>query len=157
VREAGITSAVPFRGVDWLRQYQQVGSEKLFMANQREVDPEYFSVMRLMLLRGRLLTDRDTASSEPVVVISESVARQAFPGEEPIGKQLDFPGPRTIVGVVKDVRYKGLDQPPSPAIYVPAAQSPRSWFAWSCEPPSTAAEWAPRCEAWSTRSTRRFR
>ena len=124
VREAGITSAVPFRGVDWLRQYQQVGSEKLFMANQREVDPEYFSVMRLVLLRGRLLTARDTASSEPVAVISESVAREAFPGEEPIGKQLDFPGPRTIVGVVKDVRYKGLDQPPSPAIYVPAAQSP---------------------------------
>jgi predicted permease len=124
VRQAGITSAVPFRGVDWLRQYQQVGSEKLFMANQREVDPEYFSVMRLVLLRGRLLTARDTASSEAVVVISESVAREAFPGEEPIGKRIDFPGPRTIVGVVKDVRYKGLDQPPSPAIYVPAAQSP---------------------------------
>jgi len=110
--------------VDWLRQYQQVGSEKLFMANQREVDPEYFSVMRLVLLRGRLLTARDTASSEAVVVISESVAREAFPGEEPIGKRIDFHGPRTIVGVVKDVRYKGLDQPPFPAIYEPAAQNP---------------------------------
>jgi len=124
VREAGITSAVPFRGVDWLRRYQRVGSGESYVANQREVDPEYFSVMRLVLLRGRLLTGRDTASSEAVAVISESVARQAFPGEEPIGKRIAFPDPRTIVGVVKDVRYRGLDQPPSPAIYVPAAQSP---------------------------------
>ncbi len=124
VREAGITSAVPFRGVDWLWEYQRVGYHETYMANRREVDPEYFSVMRLVLLRGRLFTSRDTVSSEPVVVISESVARQAFPGEEPIGKQLDLHGPRTIVGVVKDVRYKGLDQAPFPAIYEPAAQSP---------------------------------
>jgi putative ABC transport system permease protein len=124
VREAGIASAVPFRGVDWLGPYKRVGYEKSYMANHREVDPEYFSVMRLVLLRGRLLTDRDTVSSEPVVVITESVARQVFPGEEPIGKQLDFHGPRTIVGVVKDIRYKGLDQPPFPAIYRSAAQSP---------------------------------
>ena len=124
VRQAGITSAVPFRGVDWLRQYQRVGSKESFTANQREVDPEYFSVMRLVLLRGRLLTARDTASSEAVAVISDSVARQAFPGEEPIGKRIDVPGPHTIVGVVKDVRYQGLDRPPSPAIYVPAAQDP---------------------------------
>ncbi len=124
VREAGVTSAVPFRGVDWMYRYKRVGYEKIYMANVREVDPAYFSVMRLVLLRGRLLTDRDTVSSEPVLVISESVARQVFPGEEPIGKRLDPLGPHTIVGVVKDVRYKGLDQPPSPAIYVPAAQSP---------------------------------
>jgi predicted permease len=124
VSEAGITSAVPFRGVDWLRNYQRVGSGKNYIANLREVNPAYFSVMRLVLLRGRLLTDRDTSSSEPVVVVSESVARQVFPAEEPIGKQLGLYGPRTIVGVVKDVRYKGLDQAPFPAIYEPAAQSP---------------------------------
>ena len=126
VREAGITSAVPFRGVDWLGTYTRVGYEKSYLANHREVDPEYFSVMRLVLLRGRLLTGRDTASSEPVVVISELVARQAFPGEEPIGKRIldRNDSQKTIVGVVKDVRYKGLDQAPFPAIYEPAAQSP---------------------------------
>jgi putative ABC transport system permease protein len=60
------------------------------------------------------------------VVISELVARQAFPGEEPIGKRIldRNDSQKTIVGVVKDVRYKGLDQAPFPAIYEPAAQSP---------------------------------
>jgi hypothetical protein len=124
VREAGIMSAVPFRGVDRLREYQPVGYEKSYLANLREVTPGYFSVMRLALLRGRLLTDRNTVSSEPAVVISESVAREVFPGEEPIGKRLDLHGPRAIIGIVKDVRYKGLDQTPFPAIYEPAAQNP---------------------------------
>jgi putative ABC transport system permease protein len=124
VLDAGITSAVPFRGTDWMRVVSRYGHEKGYFANQRDVNPGYFSVMRLTLLRGRLFTDRDTSSSERVVVVSESFARQAFPAEEPIGRQLDIHGPRTIVGIVKDVRYQGLDRAPVPAIYIPKAQDP---------------------------------
>lgn len=124
VVDAGLTSAVPFRGVDWHYTIRRYGEKKAHEANARQVTPEYFSVMRLPLLRGRLLTTRDTASSERVLVISESFALRAFPGEDPIGKQVDLDGPRTIVGVVKDVRYQGLDKAPLPAIYIPRAQDP---------------------------------
>jgi predicted permease len=125
VREAGITSAVPFRGVDWLLNYRRVGYERYNIANLREVDPAYFRVMRLALVRGRLLTEGDTASSEPVAVVTEAAARQTFPDEEAIGKQIDFGGgPVTIVGIVRDVHYTGFDRKPEPALYVPASQDP---------------------------------
>jgi putative ABC transport system permease protein len=124
VRDAGITSAVPFRGVDWMLMIRRFGEEKRYPANGREVTPDYFRIMRIGLLKGRLLTDRDTASSERVLVVSESFARAAFPGEDAIGKQLDLHGPRTIVGIVHDVRYESLDRAPQPAIYIPRAQQP---------------------------------
>lgn len=124
VIEAGTTSAVPFRGVDWLHMIQRIGQGKLYPVNFRQVDPEYFSVMRLQLLRGRLLTDRDTSSTEKVVVLSESAARQMFSGEEPLGKQIEPNEPATIVGIVKDVHYQSMDRAPSPAIYAPRAQNP---------------------------------
>ncbi|HEV2448398.1 MAG TPA: ADOP family duplicated permease [Candidatus Sulfopaludibacter sp.] len=124
VLDAGITSAVPFRGVDWLRYVGKIGGPHNYLANEREADAAYFSVMRLALLRGRLLTDHDTAGSPHVVVVSESFARQVFPAEDPIGKQIDVEGPTTIVGIVKDVRYVAMSQAPFPAIYVSKAQSP---------------------------------
>lgn len=124
VIDAGITSAVPLRGVDWLRTAKRIGFDKEYLANLREVDPGYFSVMQLPLLRGRQLTDQDTASSPPVMVVSESFARRVFPGEDPIGKQVDLERRATIVGVVKDIHYEALDRAPSPAMYVPKAQNP---------------------------------
>ncbi len=126
VLEASLTSAVPFRGVDWTRVVRRVGESKSNWGNCRDVDSAYFSIMRMRLLRGRLLDERDTKTSEPVIVVSESFARKAFPGEDPIGQQLDFEqdGYKTIVGVVNDVRYRSLDIEPYPAMYVPKAQVP---------------------------------
>lgn len=124
VLDAGITSAVPFRGVDWARYVGKDSGPHIYLANEREADAAYFSVMRLTLLRGRLLTDHDTARSPHVVVVSESFARQVFPAEDPIGKQIDLEAPATIVGIVKDVRYVAMSVAPFPAIYVSKAQSP---------------------------------
>jgi predicted permease len=134
VLEAGVTSAVPFRGIDWFQGVVAIGpagEEKVHVVNIREVDPAFFSVMRLKLLRGRLLTDRDTASSESVAVISESLARLTFPVGDPVGKRLAWEDTvreirilRTVVGIIKDVRYQGLDQVPAPAAYVPRTQRP---------------------------------
>src|SRR5207247_7729510 len=109
VLDVGITSAVPFRGTDWTYMVQRLGREHRYAANARQVSPGYFSVMRLVLLQGRALTDRDTASNTPLAVIEESFARRVFPGEEAIGKQLNLDPPRTIVGVAKAWRYDGLD------------------------------------------------
>ena len=124
VVEAGTTSAVPFRGVDWLFMLTRVGQRKRYPVNFRQVDPEYFDVMRLRLLRGRLFNDRDTVSTAKVAVISESAARQIFPGDDPLGKQLDIDEPVTIVGIVNDVHYEAIDRAPAPAVYAPRTQNP---------------------------------
>ena len=79
------------------------------------VDAGYFEVTRLRLLDGRLFDSRDTPESDPVVVVSEAWAKRHVPAESAIGKQLfeggDRTRPVTIVGVVSDVRYDGLENP----------------------------------------------
>jgi predicted permease len=79
------------------------------------------------LLRGRDFTDADTATTLPVVLVSESMAKQFWPNEDPIGKRLTltfFPGVvREVVGVVGDVKENGLDHPdPISTLYWPLSQ-----------------------------------
>jgi predicted permease len=124
VTDVGLTSAVPFRGVDLLYMLNRVGGVKHYFANARFVDAGYFSVMRIEPAAGRLLTDRDIATSPKVVVISQSFARKMFGSENPIGQLIDFGEPVAVVGVVREVRYVGFDQKPAPAIYLPNAQWP---------------------------------
>ncbi|MGA9885458.1 MAG: ABC transporter permease [Candidatus Acidiferrales bacterium] len=95
------------------------------------ISPGYFNVYRIPLLRGRVFTEQDTGKSEPVVIISEKMAKQFWPkGDETgaritIGKAL---GPqfteaaREVVGVVGDVRDAGLNNDPPPMMYVPIGQ-----------------------------------
>ena len=86
--------------------------------NYQVATPGYFSAMGIRLKRGRLFDARDDGRSPPVVIIGETTARLLWPGEEPIGKRLAMPtftpGERqqtwrTVVGVVADVRYRGID------------------------------------------------
>ena len=102
------------------------------------VSDGYFETMRIPLVKGRTLTPADDASSSPVVIISEAMARRHFGDADPIGRSIRIlerlpmtccatPGPvegvwRRIVGVVRDVRQANLDQAPWPAMYRPAAQ-----------------------------------
>jgi putative ABC transport system permease protein len=88
------------------------------------VDAGYFSAMGITLLRGRNFTDQETREARRVVLISESMARQHFPGENPLGKRIrvhmfEDPQPMEIVGVVGDVRYDNLLQEGVPAVYFP--------------------------------------
>jgi putative ABC transport system permease protein len=80
--------------------------------------PGYFTAMRIQLKRGRFFNDRDTTRSPRVAIVSESAARALWRGEDPIGRRIQMPthssdgGPtvwRTVVGVVSDVRYRGID------------------------------------------------
>lgn len=77
----------------------------------------YFSAMRIQLKRGRLFTDRDTLAADRVAIVSESTARALWRGEDPVGRRIFMPAHssdggagvwRTVVGVVSDVRYRGL-------------------------------------------------
>jgi putative ABC transport system permease protein len=84
----------------------------------------YFRTMGIPLIRGRLFGGQDNWTSSHVAVISEALARQRWPNRDPIGQIIEFGNmdgdlkPLTIVGVVGDVRARGLDAPPSPVIYV---------------------------------------
>ncbi|MFI5243851.1 MAG: ADOP family duplicated permease [Gemmatimonadales bacterium] len=93
------------------------------------VSPGWFGVLRVPLKRGRLLDDRDRIGTPKSIVVSESAADRFWPGEDPIGKraaigQGGFADGATVVGVIGDVRYRTMDSPPTPDVYLPYAQSP---------------------------------
>jgi predicted permease len=94
------------------------------------VSPNYFATMRIPLIRGRVFTKFDHRDAPKVVVINETAAQRYFPGEDPVGKHigLGFSGFEErveIIGIVGDVRYGQLDQPPGPDAYVSLLQVPR--------------------------------
>jgi predicted permease len=97
----------------------QVGHAYYFVASG-----EYFRSMGIPLIRGRIFNERDDLNSPNVAVISESLARERWPNQDPIGQVIDFGNmdgnlkPLTIVGISGDVRARGLDFPPTPIIYV---------------------------------------
>jgi putative ABC transport system permease protein len=99
-------------------------------ANYVSVSPQYFGVMGISLVRGRLLSADDRASTPCVAIISEALAKQYFKNENPIGRRLTFGFPpdgnvsREIVGVVSDIHDVSLAKAPGPIMYVPFAQAP---------------------------------
>jgi predicted permease len=85
---------------------------------------EYFRTLRIPLIRGRMFGELDDLDSPHVAVISQSLARQQWANQDPIGQMINFGNmdgnlkPQTIVGIVGDVRAEGLDRPASPIIYL---------------------------------------
>jgi putative ABC transport system permease protein len=100
----------------------------------RIVTPDYFRTLKIPLRAGRYLDARDNEAGPEAVMINEEAARRYWPNEDPIGKQLklgvrlvraDVPsGQKTIVGVVGNVKYGGLDLATPPEVYLPHAQHP---------------------------------
>ena len=92
----------------------------------------YFQALGIPLLKGRIFDEHDGPDSPNVAVISESLARTRWPGQDPIGHTIEFgnmdgdPRLLTIVGIVGDVHDYGLDAPPRPTVYVDLFQRPRS-------------------------------
>lgn len=98
-----------------------------YEANWNVVTPDYFRTLGIPLARGRTFTDRDTASSPPVIVVNETFARRMFPAGDAIGHRIrswrDENLLREIVGVVADVRYYGLGDADRGLVYVPHRQN----------------------------------
>jgi putative ABC transport system permease protein len=100
--------------------------------NYRSVSPEYFRTVNTPVLRGRALDARDDASAPLALVVNQTLARQNFPGEDPVGKRINMGGTRPdgqpywfeIVGVVADARSLDLDAEPSAEIYTSYLQDP---------------------------------
>ncbi len=104
-----------------------VGIGQRPVAQWSAITPGYFATMGIPLLAGRVVTDRDTEQSLLVVVISQGLAKRAWPNESPIGKKLlvgRFPGFAEVVGVVGDVKNNGLAREPLLATYTPYPQRP---------------------------------
>ncbi len=124
VLEVGLTSAVPFRGADYVLDIPRRGGERRVSGNVRMVDPGYFSILRLRLLRGRVFDASDTLDATKVAVLSTALSREIFGNEDPIGRSLPAFGDQLqVVGVVDDVRYVARHQEPSEALYLPRSQT----------------------------------
>jgi predicted permease len=101
-----------------------------FPTDWNVVEPGYFEALRMPVVRGRDFTIDDTASSLPVAIVNEALARAIWPGGDAIGKQLDVSGPKggrlmvTVVGLASDARLLWLNEPAEGYIYVPLAQRP---------------------------------
>ncbi|HUR94292.1 MAG TPA: ABC transporter permease [Gemmatimonadales bacterium] len=129
VMAAAFTSQLPLSGdldVYGVHLERDVDPASDGAALRYAVTPGYFQAMGIPLRAGRLLDDHDGAGRPRVVLVSESYAKRAFAGGEPIGRRLRF-GPRegdwyTIVGVVGDVKQAALGLGPSDALYVSPAQ-----------------------------------
>ena len=97
----------------------------------RMITPEYFEVLRMRLLKGRQFDEKDTASSEPVVIVNEAYANRVFAdADDPLGRRLiiqrTLKNTRScrVVGVVSDLKQFGLNSLAPPAVFVPLAQVP---------------------------------
>jgi predicted permease len=88
-----------------------------------EASPDYFRAVRVPLLKGRFFADGDREGSEPVVIINEAAARKHFPGEDPVGRMVQFLGSRRIVGVVGNIRHDGPETDWRTQGFVPLEQT----------------------------------
>jgi putative ABC transport system permease protein len=96
------------------------------VAQVNVVTPDYFQTVRAPIRRGRAFTEHDDRNAPPVAIISESFAKQYFPGEDPVGKRIipngsvdpGKPPVREIIGVVADMHLISLRQAPKPQIYI---------------------------------------
>jgi predicted permease len=85
------------------------------------VTPGYFHAMGIPLIRGRVLSERDSTEAPPVIVVNETLARQHWPDEDPVGKRISLGDEdfyREVVGVVGDVRHFGYERIPEPEGYL---------------------------------------
>jgi predicted permease len=96
------------------------------------VTPEFFRVLQVPLLRGRVFSHLDRADGERVAIINETAAKTHWPGEDPIGKRFKFAAPgdddpwTTVVGIVADTRRAGVERPVRTESYQPYTQTPGS-------------------------------
>ncbi len=139
VEVAGANTAPPLSGVDWTSTFAIEGTPPVATGQEPSaqfnvVTPDYFRVLAIPVLQGRVFTEDDDGQRPQVVVINEAFANRYWPDETPIGRSIVI-GERLggndssespaseVVGVVGNTRKLGIDRQPPPAFYVPYGQS----------------------------------
>jgi putative ABC transport system permease protein len=129
----GAGSIFPLAGNDFILSFDQIGKPpkppgQSDSAMYYAVTPGYFAVLRIPLKSGRYFNDRDRDRNQQVAIVSETMARQFYPNENPLGQRVKVgmgrAKPAEIVGIVGDVRDDSLEEKGRAAIYQPAAQIP---------------------------------
>jgi predicted permease len=137
VKSVAFSSRLPLGDGDGTTGFHIVGRPYHGEHNEvayRTVSANYFSTLEARLLRGRYFAEDEDQSRPSVVVINQELAKQYFPGEDPVGKQI-FMGESErqahieIIGVVNDIQEGQLDAAPRGAIYAPLNQNPVNYFA----------------------------
>lgn len=136
IKSVGVSSVLPvsFNGnTTWMRIVGLPYNGEHNEVNQRDVSSAFFTTLQAKLLRGRYFTDAEDASKPRVVIINQTLAKQYFPGEDPIGKKIGDTdlSPKSIteiIGVVDDVKDGSLDSNIWPAVYYPFNQSSDTYF-----------------------------
>jgi putative ABC transport system permease protein len=142
-KAAAVTTQVPMgpggNGNGLIPEGVALESRNAIGSRLRMVTPGYFNAMRIPIVKGRALADTDRLGALKVMVISDALARAAFPGKDPIGLRIACcePGPdgktpdfKVVVGVAGDVRSRALGVAPSPEFYLPIDQVPAEAWDW---------------------------
>jgi putative ABC transport system permease protein len=142
VASAALVSAAPLEGGNsngLVPEGRPLEIASAINSLMRVATPGYFETMRIELVRGRGFTAGDRKGTPLVMVINETLAREAFPGQDPTGKRIACcePGPngepnwKEVIGVARDTRARGLDQEPMPEFYLPMLQAPAAAWTWT--------------------------
>jgi len=136
VRLVSLTTKLPIEDGDNTTGFQLVGRPYHGEHNEvaiREVSSAYMATLQAKLVSGRYFSDDEDSSRPNVVIVNQALAKQYFPGEDPVGKQIAFneteKSRMLIVGVVNDIQEGQLDAAPRGAMYRPFNQDPTSNFA----------------------------
>jgi putative ABC transport system permease protein len=133
VEAAAVVSHFPFSGLSAGAVFRipgrptaAAGEGANLNAEFRSASPGYFRAMGIPLLLGRAFTEADAADAPFVAIVNRAMADRFFPGQNPLDQSVQIlgPRPRRIVGVVQNIRHRGLDSVLAPEIYVPHAQYP---------------------------------
>ncbi|HEY0098110.1 MAG TPA: ABC transporter permease [Pyrinomonadaceae bacterium] len=128
VRSVGAVSALPFGGNLGARTSFSIEGRPVprpgeeLSTDVRVTDENYFQTIGIPVLSGRGFTEQEAKEDRRTIIINETMARQHFPGQNPLGQYLRVqmmpdPQPMEIVGVVADAKYKTLEAPPHPMVY----------------------------------------
>jgi putative ABC transport system permease protein len=120
-----VDGGLPLRGD--LRTTELAIPGRVLPANEdldfNQISADYFRVLRVPLLRGRTFDAADRETSEAVAIINDAAAKHYFPGEDPVGRTIEFLGRRRIVGVVGNIRHDGPEAAWRRQGFIPLAQS----------------------------------
>ncbi|MBA3833444.1 MAG: ABC transporter permease [Chthoniobacterales bacterium] len=136
VQHVALTSIIPLSGSNSDSSFHIEGRPEkqtnVFPDEEiRIISPDYFRVLETPLIKGRYFTEADNADAPGVVIINQAMAKKYWPGEDAVGKRINFndEDPKkiawfTVVGIVGDIRHRGLDAQAKPEYYLTHPQRP---------------------------------